>query len=723
MIRPSMKPTSCLLQMFFLVSFVTEGAKAESHPPVVYWSAEPVLPGEMAMLQGSGWGDEAVIAIERETNEEFLIVPPNDVSMNPRSVRFVVPEALKPGVRKCTITARSGVLTWTLNLPQVWWWQADSGRSATAGGWLRLFGRCLSFEGGKPSVELRRGAERTGLALVESLPWGLSARIPKSFVSGEYEVWVHNGTGGASAWIQSGSLTLADAGPPWKSVVVELTEFGAIPDDNKDDSIAFNRAIDVCSRNGGGTLAIPRGRFQLSGSFTLPARVLVKGAGMQFTHLVWGDSDTPPEAYLANSTGLFGMEDLSIYANNYDRGVVVKSSPASGATAAAYPSDVRLRRVRFRFAPFSVKNLSEAQQATRRKKLSRSAVLVIEADNVKVIDCDFAWTTNVGFSIQGDDVVCRRNTAHAEGGGWCPVGGGRRIICEDNDFSGTTTGVTRGAEVWFARNRVRQQYRGDREGFTTDGTFGGVGFLESFRVVKDSITFKAKQDRSEPAKILAAVRVIEGTGAGQYREAIRFGSRELKISRPFDVELDETSVLWAANALYRHIVYANDFSDTGSGVQFFGGGLDCVIANNISARSGGFRAWGNDMCHYVQMLSNVITEGYGTAGQESYAGVSSINVIGPWVNEFKGTTVRGCVLRRNVIQNNATITLRGSIHDVLVEANDIRHSSLGIVGDLLEGQDGIVLRNNSFQDVDQPFFPESIRQRYTIMDATGKPAP
>lgn len=683
--------------------------------PVVYWSAEPVLPGQTAMLQGSGWADGDVVAIQQSRTTDFQIVPPADVAINPRSVCFVVPPTLKPGVCKCTVTSRDGTLIWLLNMPQIWWSQADSGQSGTPGGWLRLFGRCLAFEGVSPSVELRSGSDRFPLEIVEALSWTLTARLSKPLPHGDYEVWAHNGTGGDSGWSRGPKVIVNQTPPPWKPDAVDLTQYGAVPDDQADDTAALALALDACKRNGGGIIRLSRGRFRLAGSFEIPARVLLKGAGMEHTHLVWADTDAPPAAFLTNSTGRFGIEDLSIYAHNYERGLSVGTMPTAGGSAAAYPSDVRLRRVRFRFTPFSVRNLSEAQQVARRTKLTRAAVVAIFADDVKLLDCDFAWPTNIGFSVQGNDILCRRNSAHAEGGGWCPLGGGRRIICEDNEYCGVTTGITRGAEVWFARNRVRHQYRGDREGFTTDGTFGGVGFLKSFEVKGDLITFKAAQDRSEPDRTPAAVRIVEGKGVGQYREIVQFGSGEIRMTRPFDVTPDATSVLWAANALSRHIIYGNEFSDTGIGAQLFGGGLDCVIANNTSSRSGGFRAWGNDMCDYVQLLSNVINEGYGTAGQEAFAGLSSIHVVGPWVEEYKGTTLRGAVVRGNVVHSNGSIALRGSIHDVLVEDNRVMHSPTGIVGDVIAGQDGVILRGNTFEDVDTPLAPDSIRTLYKTL--------
>ena len=63
------------------------------------------------------------------------------------------------------------------------------------------------------------------------------------------------------------------------------------------------------------------------------------------------------------------------------------------------------------------------------------------------------------------------------------------------------------------------------------------------------------------------------------------------------------------------------------------------------------------------------------------------------------------VMRRNELHNNASILLRAAIHDVLIENNTIRHSAKGIVGDLWQRQSGVLLRNNTFEDVTTHYDP------------------
>ena len=39
-----------------------------------------------------------------------------------------------------------------LNAPEPWWWNGDSGQTASPGGWLRVFGKSLNFGGASQAV-------------------------------------------------------------------------------------------------------------------------------------------------------------------------------------------------------------------------------------------------------------------------------------------------------------------------------------------------------------------------------------------------------------------------------------------------------------------------------------------------------------------------------------------------------------------------------------------
>jgi len=516
--------------------------------PVVFWSAEPVLPGETAMLQGAGFSGDAKVELSPlGSTEKATSVPVLDA--NERSLRFMVPKDWAAGAYRCRVETKSGAAKRLINAPQPWWIQADDGRQATPGGWVRVCGRCLALDpakaavrqatkrslnvaklaksfGDRPKVlatfatmgmkspaarlELRRDGQSWALPLGETSTWSLDAGVPKDLSPGDYELWTHNGTGGDAGWVHVDRLKIAAANKPWLQRAFDVIEMGATPDDDTDDSAALQKALDEIAVKGGGVVSFPRGRFLLTGGFVLPQNVVVRGAGTELTHLVWADTETPPDAFFASSEGGVGIEDLSLYALNYRVGVRVKA-PKDAARA----KNVCIRRVRVRFTALSVKGLTLEAIRQRLESLRGAAVFEIFADNVQIIDCDLAWTKNIGFAAQGHDIVCQGNRAQADEGGWCPVGGGRRAIVEHNDFNGVTTGITRGAEVFFAHNRIAHVYHGFREGFTTDGAFGGPGLLKDAKVTGREIRHAGASGRTEPPHIPAFVRVISGAGAGR----------------------------------------------------------------------------------------------------------------------------------------------------------------------------------------------------------------
>ena len=686
--------------------------------PVVYWSAEPVAPGESIFLLGSGFSEKMLVTVAAGGDDRTRPIPLFEAGESAACIPL--PTNLPAGVVTCRLMTEDGNLEVRINLPQPWWAQGDNGQVASAGGWIRVFGRCMAFAESQPRMQLRKGDATIDLPVVEAGPWTIAGRVPPDASIGEWRVWVHNGTGGDDAWADAGPLELASADQSAQRIAASVKDFGAVPEDDKDDTAPIQSAIRAVAKRGGGIVELPRGRFRLSGEIDVPSNVTLRGAGMEFTHLSWIDADQPPAALISSGGSNVAIEDLSVYAHNYTRGISVRPNRLPAGKSGPKPQNVRLRRVRLRLTPLSRKGLDEGQIQARREAAGKTIAVQMYGDNLRMLDCDMAWPTHIGFTMQGNDLLCRNNVAKAENGGWCPVGGGERAIIEGNRFSGVTTGITRGAKVWFANNVVEHQYAGFREGFTTDGTFGGPGFLKSPRYDGDWISYQTDGERAEPAWIPAAVRIVEGKGAGQTRRIRAFDGNRLQLERPFDVAPDESSLLCAANALQHHIVYRNTVSDTGIAVQLFGGALDCVVAENESARSGGFRSSGDDMCWQIQFLGNRITEGFGTIGPEYQGGQSFVGAVGPWVHEYKGTTSRGIVMRNNMLGNNAALHLRAAIDGALIEGNLVSHSRLGIYAEVPAWQNNVFCRDNRFEDVDEPYSPGDLTSRYRILQSRSR---
>lgn len=695
-----MKP----IRFVFMTLFTTLAVVVSAEAPAVFWSAEPVAPGETALLQGYQLdAGQTQVTLTAIGNDKSAVVKQRT---SDTALSFQIPSDWANGIYRCQIKTAGGTIERLLNQPQPWWFQADCGQTATPGSWFSIFGRCLEMIPGDARVQLRHAGQTVSLTPDIATLWNLTLTLPKDLPTGNWEIHVHNGCGGEDAWQAAGTLAVVDPQPIWKESVFSFADFGGIPNDDLDDSDALDTALAAIEENGGGILRLARGRYRLSRSFELPTRLLLEGAGTASTHLVWADTQSPPEALLSSTEGRLGMRDLSLYAHNYQIGLRVEP-PKNAKTPEGDPlhvADVLIERVNVRFTPLAVRLTPEAKAARREL---RCEVFHLFADRTTITDCDLVWNSKIGFTAQGRDLVCRRNRCLAMEGGWCPVGGGNRAVVENNHFTGATTGVTRGSQVWFAHNRIEHQYTGFREGFTTDGTFGGPGFLDHVEAEGRHLRFDPKRGRSDPPHIPSILRILEGKGAGLVQRIESFDDdREgFMLRDDLLVAPDDTSILWSANELGRHLFYANNISDTGIALQLYGSAYDCIVANNVSWRSGGFRAKANWTCSNVMFLDNRILEGYGTIGPEANGGESMVDVEGPYVAGFKGVTARGFVIRGNDLRNDSSIRIRGSVHDVVIEHNRIRDSRLGILADQSGRQQGVLVRENTFDNVEIPLKP------------------
>jgi len=116
------------------------------------------------------------------------------------SLKFLVPASWKPGVYSFEINAdgRKSAPT-LLNAPDPWWQQGDWGKEASPGGWLRIFGKCLSFDA-HAAVLLRSSGKDTTLKPKQQDCWSLNVELPGDLSAGEYQVLVYNGYESQAGW-------------------------------------------------------------------------------------------------------------------------------------------------------------------------------------------------------------------------------------------------------------------------------------------------------------------------------------------------------------------------------------------------------------------------------------------------------------------------------------------------------------------------------------------
>lgn len=690
--------------------------------PVVYWASDPVLPGEVVVAQGGGWGARPYLEVSWLKDgpagspaasaaplfQKTATVWPLD--SNPCAVKFLLPKAWKPGIYAFQVVDEQGRKSAPhyLNEPNTWWLQGDWGREASPGGWLRVLGLGLSAEG-KAQVLLRGAAKDVTVAPATHDPYSLEVSLPSTLSVGDYQVWVHNGRGGAAGWREAGSLRIQPHPAVWKSDLFDIRDYGAIPDDRFENTAAVQAALDAAGANGGGIVYVPLGRFQIYGTLTLPPHVLLRGESPEKSMLYWRDRMIPLPT-LIQGTNNFGVQDLSVYASNHVEGIT--SDAAAPGAGNIFIKNVHLRMNRYMQIHPSPENHLIFTQRTK----GWDWALHLSGENVQVTDCEI-YSSCAPFNIGGPHALLRNNKVSAgRFGSW--VLGGPYMVCEDNVILGGDNQSWGGANyvggyLYFARNEVGIGMGGDRELMTTDGgSCGYVGKVTQTEGVKMTLarnmTWGSDRDwfRTHPA-----IFILEGTGAGQLRELKSFDKNLIEIDRPWDIPPDETSVVRITTRNHHQLILDNTWTEGTIAIQGYVQADHWVVQGNRSARCGGFhwQSLSQQSCWRVQVLDNAITEGSGWCGPENDQPPSDShfeirNRVGSYMEGDKQVRVQGdvrcTVMRRNVVENNGYLGVTGGTWDTLIENCTVRNSREGLrTGG---SEPGLTLLGNRFENVTRP---------------------
>jgi|GEM_PF-1343347 len=100
-------------------------------------------------------------------------------------------------------------------------------------------------------------------------------RLPKDLEAGDYELYIHNGSGGVAGWSDPVYFSVEQ---PIKNIYYDAAEYGVKGDGYTDDTEALRNALKVASESGG-TVVLPVGMVVISATIELPQGVSLKGAG------------------------------------------------------------------------------------------------------------------------------------------------------------------------------------------------------------------------------------------------------------------------------------------------------------------------------------------------------------------------------------------------------------------------------------------------------------
>jgi hypothetical protein len=444
--------------------------------PAVFWQSQPVIPGEIVAVEGHAFQSASTI--------EWQILPNSAPGSSPASVVLpttgfttgLVPTKIKPQQLNFVLPGTTaGVFAWRvknpdntfsttrlLNGPEPWFMQADRGRRATQGGWFVIHGLQMQYGSGQAQVALMKNgvlqtiltARAGGNAYEQTFDVPLTLPAGTTSAGTNYELYIHNGSGGPNAWVKLSSTIFAkdaDLTPRADLVVVASTltwdamarskpiaNIPSVLPPGKTWDDVFDTAIGTLQTNGGGVLNIPAGTFPMTRRIVLPNYTIMKGAGMSATILRWNSQFAPAanpfrswalvSAKLlpgqASSFGTFSLEDLTLdraYEDNVTqiKDNVIYTGPQGNDPPPSTP-DLRLVGATCierqntgddgQFAHFRRVSCSSpnSQQSTLDYKNSnspiwerRAAVNLHWASSTEITGCVFDYP--VGIAMNGDN--------------------------------------------------------------------------------------------------------------------------------------------------------------------------------------------------------------------------------------------------------------------------------------------------------------------------------
>ena len=192
--------------------------------PTVFWVSEPVQPGEVVLLYGGGLGEVREVTVRRLADEAPGVPPPQSSASEAEAVQ--VP-TLQPSDSSLKFRLPAGMATGVfavafgggprlINVPKIEWCQPTrllpglNENEAAPGSTVQIIGRNFLLDESireKVKVTLRgQDGRMLWLKVVRAEKYAIVAELPEDLSVSEYQVWVHNGSGGPAGW--SGGTTL-----------------------------------------------------------------------------------------------------------------------------------------------------------------------------------------------------------------------------------------------------------------------------------------------------------------------------------------------------------------------------------------------------------------------------------------------------------------------------------------------------------------------------------
>lgn len=695
--------------------------------PPVFWVSDTVRPDNTVLVTGARLDSIRSVEVVRlgdgADSADGAPVQAKILSATGHSLKFVVPATIEDGVFRFALIDKDGSQTTRLlNAPTVYWVQGDSGTEATPGGWLRVLGRNIfRSEAATATLKGEDGAVVTLRPRRGNL-WDAAFDLPQDLAPGTYRVAISNGSGGEAATSDAGVLNVIRL-PEAPTLRVNVHDLGAKGDDKQDDSGAIQAAIDQVAAQGGGTVYLPRGNYNVTRPLVVAPQVILKGENRDLVNLVWPDFDTPPLSLISGFSD-FAVEDMTLIATNHAH---IISGGFAADDGGEDGRNIAIRRVTVRASAYRghISTSAAGARLNAASKLSTGGgdTVRLAGSNLTIEDCDVLGSGRSLYLLRPRGAHVARNIFYNGRLGWYSITGASGVILEDNsirgaDLQSTGGGINTLARGWpvsenalFYHNTFERFLGWDREALTSDGG-GGYFYGNAVATGTDTLAldpnapaaqkFRAQADLDWTG---AALFVLAGDGVGSFAQITTRDGSAVKLDRPLAIAPGGQATVSIVPLQRRYLIVENQFTDASFAVQFFGTSLESIVYGNKSIRTGGFINRGMNYLRgmqpawYNQFIGNEIL--VGNAGRTA--------LVGMWATDTPpdgGFLNYGSIVRGNTLDGNARIDLRGSakkasgLSTAVIENNEVRNTDIGITVD--PGSRDVLLRGNRFESVADP---------------------
>jgi hypothetical protein len=646
-------------------------AEVPAGTAITFWASQPVDRDETVVVSGGNISPTATVRLTRlddsaagnpletadSANNGWSSVTP--IQATEQSLKFQLPDIAR-GVYAYQIVTGNGTGATTLvNAPDIWFVQGNVGSGASPRGRLNVFGTALGrMSASNQPVQLalvRNGTVQRILIADESNPkegmYAQSFAIPADMPEGDYELYLHNGSGGPSAWSRYQNFGVgADRTAPRRTITtvsiayptnwpnIQCRVAPAIGNGAPDDA-SFAAAF-ACAANGG-VVSIPAGRYTLSQQYaqgfnqTIPNHVVIAGAGKDATVLSFpiannttlfkgnGIFYTPPrqpkcDQQINWATNLFGIRDLAIEAPamREGTGIVFEHMPLTDLRSVPFVRDIRLtlgrQTDRTASGPLTTgiqaSNISNLQISGNDITASKPITMDKHVYGATVQNNTLRWhELALTFNHDVQNALITHNQHISAGAPY-------HKTPSELGFAAP------GRDVYYADNA--SQYPQDAQQTWQLTMDEGIGNYLG-KVAASSGTTLTLASNAKDVPYLCdpdgnSVMIVSGKGAGQMRylmgNASPLGNR-VNLDRAWDIPPDQSSIVTIVTTNGRMLFVNNDHGGAGPITNFFPS-ADVIHAYNRLHRFGagivqptGFYTDANSLLAgwHSQMLNNEIT--------------------------------------------------------------------------------------------------------------------